>query len=76
MNQTKAALSHAMCRDARRLLHLSQEEMASLANVSVSTLRRLERGERISDYAAQRIFDALVDAGIDFFGTENSVKVR
>lgn len=67
---TKAAvvLLPQVCRDARDLIPLTQEELASAAEISASTLRRLERGEAISDYAARRIVAALEAEGAIVLG--------
>ena len=62
------ALSASACRAARNLLDLTQEELASAANISVSTLRRCERGEPVSDYARKQIVAALEAQGATFIG--------
>lgn len=63
------ALSASACRDARTLLDLTQEELASAASISVSTLRRFERGEPVSDYARKQIVAALEARGVTLIGT-------
>jgi DNA-binding transcriptional regulator YiaG len=65
MNQTRIALTSSMCRDARALLDITQEELAKAAAISVSTVRRCERGEAISEYAAKQIIAALEARGAD-----------
>jgi len=63
---TPRAPSSQSCRDARNLLRLTQEELAASADISVSTLRRFERDENVSDYAYKRIVDALANQDITF----------
>lgn len=65
-----------MCRDARALLRLSQEELAELARISVSTVRRIERGDKVGDYPQQRILDALYGAGAVFVEATGSPALR
>lgn len=69
VKERNSALSPSMCRDARALLRISQEELAELAGISVSTVRRLERGDAVGDYPQQRILAALEGAGAVFVGT-------
>lgn len=76
MNEAGPHLSAAMCRDARVLLRTSQEELASLAGISLSTLRRLERGDSVSDYPLQQIIAALTSAGIVFVGAEKAPALK
>ena len=59
-------LSASACRDARTLLDLTQGELASAAEISVSTVLRCERGERVSDYASKQILAALEARGATF----------
>lgn len=65
-----------MCRDARALLRLSQEDLAELAGISVSTVRRIERGDDVGDYPQQRILDALDRAGAVFVEAAGSPSLR
>jgi transcriptional regulator with XRE-family HTH domain len=60
------SLSAQSCRDARLLLKISQQELAALAEISVSSVSRLERGERISDYAVGKLREALDKEGALF----------
>lgn len=63
-------LSARSCRDARKLAKLSQEELAVAAGISVSTLRRFERGDdAIGDYPKQQLSRALANEGIMVLGT-------
>ena len=64
------ALSASACRDDRTLLDLTQEELASAASISVSTLRRCERGEPVSDYARKQILAVLEARGATFIGAK------
>lgn len=53
-------LSARSCVAARGLLKISQEELAGLAGISISTLRRLERGDaRVGKYACDQVPKAL-----------------
>ena len=61
-------ISPSVCRDARTLLGMSQEELASAAEISLSTLRRCERGEKISAYVAGQIHSALTSHGVMIVG--------
>lgn len=75
MNQPMPALSPAICRDARDLLRISQKELATLAQISVSTVRRFERGEKVSDYPVRQIQEALESTGIIFVGGERLLEL-
>lgn len=68
MATIELALSASVCRDARGLLQLTQEDLAQAAGISVSTVRRCERGETISDYAGKRIVAALEERGATLVG--------
>lgn len=60
-------LSPQTCRAARKLLKLTQAELAGLARISVSTLRRFESGDgKASPYAARQILRALEKEGVVF----------
>jgi len=57
--QQYAELGHRI-KEYRRLRHLSQEELAGLAGVSVRTIQRLEKGESVgSAYTLRSITTAL-----------------
>jgi transcriptional regulator with XRE-family HTH domain len=67
MQESLELLCPATCRDARTLLGLSQSELASLAGVSTSTVKRFESGEREPNaYALKQIAAALDSAGVSF----------
>lgn len=59
-------LSGHACVAARGLLNISQQELASLAGISLSSLRRLEQGEKVSPYVNDRVLHALQKQGIRF----------
>lgn len=62
-------LSPASCKAARELLEMSREELASAAQISVSTLRRFEAGgHRLSAYSAGQILKAFKREGVIFVG--------
>jgi DNA-binding transcriptional regulator YiaG len=70
-------LSPSSCRAARELLKMSVDELASLAGVSVSTVRRLERGERpVSDYALRSVLNALHGSGVRFVGVGSRPELK
>ena len=67
--QAYDSLSPASCRAARGLLKMTQEELAEAAQISVSTVRRYEAGDRpLSSYAARQVGLALKKSGIVFIG--------
>ena len=67
-------LSPASCQSARRLLKISQADLAAQAKVSTSTLRRFERGEcGISDYARKQLALTLASEGILFLGGKRTI---
>lgn len=68
MATLQISLSASVCRDARNFLDLTQEELAAAAEVSVSTVRRCERGDQISAYAGKQILAALEAKGAIFVG--------
>ena len=77
MSNLSEALSPASCRAARELLKLSQEELAHLAEISVSPLRRLETGKgRPGSYASRQIEAALKHAGILFIGPSRKPELK
>lgn len=62
-------LSAHSCVAARGLLKISQEELAGLAGISISTLRRLERGDaRVGRHAYDQVLKALQAQSISFVG--------
>ncbi len=65
-----SVLSAQSCRDARAVLKVTQEELAAIAEVSVSTVRRMERGDKVSDYAAGKLTKALEKEGALFVGNK------
>lgn len=63
-------LSAKSCRDARELLRMSKEDLAKRAEISVSTIRRLERGDpSVADYSKKRIAEALAQEGVMMIGS-------
>ena len=67
MDDAPVALSSASCRAAREMLRLSQAELASLARISVSTVRRFESNpHKVSSYAVKQIVSALKKEGALF----------
>lgn len=75
MEKTRVALTSSICRDARALLDITQDELAKAAEISVSTIRRCERSEIISDYATKQIIAALEIRGAIFIGGSLQEKV-
>lgn len=75
MNQPMPALSPAICRDARDLLRVSQEELAKLAQISVSTVRRFERGDKVSEYPRRKIQAALESKGVVIVAAERQLEL-
>ncbi|WP_338466246.1 helix-turn-helix transcriptional regulator [Novosphingobium sp. ZN18A2] len=70
-------LSPASCRAARDLLRLSRADLARLAEVSVSTLRRFETGNGTpSAYASRQILAALKNEGISFIGPSGQPELK
>lgn len=59
-------LSGKSLSDARALLKLTQKEVAGLAGISVSTVRRLERGEGASAYAVGKLHEVFEREGVVF----------
>ena len=74
MTDLATALSPASCLSARRLLKISQADLAARAKVSASTLRRFEGGEcGISDYARKQLAQTLAREGILFLGGKRAI---
>lgn len=68
--QPYRSLSPGSCAHARKLLGLSEEELAAAAQVSVSTLRRYEAGTLApSAYVLRQLHKALVGKGAVFVGS-------
>ncbi len=59
-------LNAAQCRMARAALQLGVRELASAANVSPTTITRLERGEQLYPRTVSAIRTALEAAGVEF----------
>lgn len=60
-------MNAAQCRAARALLNISQEELATMASVSVTSLRNFERGATVPIHNnLVAIRGALEVAGIEF----------
>ena len=77
MSKFAVKISPQSCRAARMLLKLSQAELASLAEISVSTLRRFESGDgKASDYAAKQVLAALEREGILFVGALHQPQLK
>lgn len=77
MEEQLGPLSPSSCKAARQLLHMTQQELTSIAGISASTLRRLEGGERrINDYARKSILQALTRNGIVFVGAGNTPELK
>lgn len=54
-------MRHALVRDRRRSLGLSQRRLAVLANCSLGTIQNVEAGLRCHAITLQKIEDALAD---------------
>jgi DNA-binding transcriptional regulator YiaG len=60
-------MTPAQCRAARSLVDLSQDQLAALATVSVTTLRNFERGATVPmTNNMSAIHNALEAAGVEF----------
>lgn len=59
-------LNAAQCRMARAALQLGVRDLASAANVSPTTITRLERGEPLYSRTIEAIRTALEAAGVEF----------
>lgn len=69
MSTSLQYISPQSCRAARNLLKLSQAELARLAKISTSTLRRFELGTgKASPDAARQILGVLEREGVLFIG--------
>jgi transcriptional regulator with XRE-family HTH domain len=70
-------MNAAQCRMARAALQLGVRELSELAQVSTSTVVRLERGEELQPRTVAAIRAALEAAGVTFTnGAEPGVKMR
>lgn len=76
MDSLAFQLSGHSCVAARGLLNISQEELASLAGISLSSLRRFEQGEKVSDYVSDRVLKALRAEGVQFIGSGSAPELR
>lgn len=76
MDSLALPLSGHSCIAARGLLNISQEELASLAGISLSSVRRLELGEKVSDYANDRVLEALQKRRIQFIGGSTGPELK
>ena len=63
------------CRMARCGLALEAKELAARAGVTYMTLRRLERGEKVSAATAASVKSALEEAGAAFSSRAGRVSV-
>lgn len=59
------------CKNARKILGISQSQMAKACNTNVMTISKWETGARLPNGQAQRLIDLLVDlneiGGMDWF---------
>ncbi|WP_448205308.1 helix-turn-helix domain-containing protein [Azospirillum sp. sgz302134] len=63
----QTTLTPTLCRAARALLDLTQDQLAELAHLSVRTLKAFEKGTPpVSADSETAITDALVDESIEF----------
>lgn len=77
MTKVCEPLSPDSCRAARLLLRLSQSELASIAGISVSTLRRFEnRTGQPSVYDARQLREAFDREGILFVGSRQHPSLK
>lgn len=76
MDSVAFQLSGHSCVAARGLLNISQKELASLAGISLSSLRRLEQGDKVIDYVRDRVLKALRAEGIRFVGGSNAPELK
>jgi transcriptional regulator with XRE-family HTH domain len=61
-------MTAAQCRMARAALKLEVRELANAANVSTSTIVRLERGEAMLSRTVDAVRAALEAKGVEFTG--------
>jgi transcriptional regulator with XRE-family HTH domain len=59
-------MTPAQCRAARTILKLEVRELADLANVSTSSVVRLERGEALLARTINAVRGALEASGVEF----------
>ncbi|MBB5041907.1 helix-turn-helix domain-containing protein [Shinella fusca] len=72
-------MNAVQCKMARAALGLGVRELAKLAEVSVDTVSRLERGEELMPRTITTIRQALQSAGVEFINDdrgEGVVKLR
>ena len=68
-------MTNVQCRMARAALGWSINDLASIAGVNFSTIRRFEGGTNIHDRSRTKIETALVGGGVVFFGRAGRVCV-
>jgi transcriptional regulator with XRE-family HTH domain len=68
-------MTPAQCRAARTILKLEVRDLADAANVSTSTIARLERGEGLLARTINAVRAALEAKGVEF-AADGSVKLR
>jgi transcriptional regulator with XRE-family HTH domain len=54
---------------------ISQEELAKLAQISVSTVRRFARGDKVSEYPRWKIQAALDSKGVVIVAAERQLEL-
>ena len=74
MSQPQRSMTPEQVKAARALLGLKQEDLADLAGLSRNNIAAYENGRGVSGVLYDKIFDALVDAGIEFL--RGGVRVR
>jgi transcriptional regulator with XRE-family HTH domain len=68
-------MTPAKSRAARELLGLTQEQLAEMADLSLSTVQDLELGQPVHDCLVATIQVALEAAGIEF-DSEDGIRLR
>ncbi len=62
---------------ARKLLRMSQTELASATGLTTRTITRFERGEGVRPETIEAVREALLERGIEFLnGGEPGVRLR
>jgi transcriptional regulator with XRE-family HTH domain len=62
---------------ARKLLRMSQAELAEVTGLTTRTITRFERGESVRPETVEAVREALLDRGIEFLnGGEPGVRLR
>ncbi len=76
-NLTDRRLSPPACRAARGLLDWTQQELASRAGVSRSTIREFENGHHALQEASEAaVMEALAASGIEFIRGKDRIGVQ